>query len=257
MDLYQHFREEEYPFIDQVLSWRDEVTHHYVSRLTDFLHPREQRIFKSLIGHDETLQLEFFGAWDDAERKRAILTPFYEEITQGSFEVELLQAHFPEKFVSIEHRDVLGAFLSAGIQRKKLGDIAINDGYIQIVVAKDITTYLTTNVTSIKKANVQFQPTPFSKLAASNNEWVEYSATCSSLRLDVLIKEMYQVSRQQALDLIRKGYVKVNFQTIEQAAYVLEEGDMLSVRGKGRTRLKELQGKTKKDKQRITFEKLL
>ncbi|SER04420.1 RNA-binding protein YlmH, contains S4-like domain [Gracilibacillus ureilyticus] len=256
MDLYQHFRQEEYPFIDQVLSWREEVTNRYESRLTDFLHPREQRIFKSLIGNDETLKLDFFGAWEDAERKRAILTPFYEEITTESFEVELLQAKFPEKFVSIEHRDVLGAFLSAGIHRKKIGDIIINDGYIQILVAKDITTYLTTNVTSIKKANVQFDNVSFSQLLDSTNRWIESTATCSSLRLDVLIKEMYQTSRQQALDLIKKGFVKVNFQTIEQAAFLLEEGDLLSVRGKGRTRLKELQGKTKKDKVRIIFEKL-
>ncbi|KAB8138668.1 RNA-binding protein [Gracilibacillus oryzae] len=257
MDLYQHFREEEYPYIDQVLSWRDEVTERYHSKLTDFLHPREQKIFQSLIGNEETLKLQFFGAWEDAERKRALLTPFYEEITAKSFEVELLQAKYPEKFVTISHPDVLGAFLSAGIERKKLGDITINDGYIQILVAKDITTYLISNVTSIKKANVQFHSIPFSQLLDSTNRWVENTATCSSLRLDVLIKEMYQTSRQQAADLIKKGLVKVNFQTIEQAAFLLEEGDMLSVRGKGRSRLKEIQGKTKKDKVRITFEKLL
>ncbi len=120
MDIYQHFRKEEHPFIDQVLSWREDVERRFEPKLTDFLHPREQKIFKTLIGHDENLQLEFLGVWDQAERKRAVLAPFYESITEETFEVDLLQASYPAKFVSIEHRDVLGAFLSAGIKRKKL-----------------------------------------------------------------------------------------------------------------------------------------
>ncbi len=83
------------------------------------------------------------------------------------------------------------------------------------------------------------------------------TTTCASLRLDVLIKEMYQVSRQQALDLIKKGWVKVNFQKIEQPSYFLEERDMVSVRGKGRTRLTEIQGKTKKGQIKNHFRKII
>ncbi|MFD2656280.1 RNA-binding protein [Gracilibacillus thailandensis] len=257
MDLYQHFRQEEYPFIDQVLSWRDEVTTRYQRKVIDFLHPREQKIFEMIIGNDEDLQLAFFGGWESAERRRAILAPFYEEINEASFEVELLQATFPQKFVSIEHRDVLGAFLSAGIKRKKLGDIVIHDDTIQILVASDITTYLITNVTSIKKAGVTFERVPMTERLPSQDAWQSRIATCASLRLDVIIKEIYQMSRQQALNLIKKGLVKVNFQTIDQPSFMLEEEDLISIRGKGRSRITELQGRTKKDKIRITFEKLL
>ncbi|SHN15236.1 RNA-binding protein [Gracilibacillus kekensis] len=257
MDLYQHFRKEEYPFIDQVLSWRDHVTNRYESKVIDFLHPREQRIFDTIIGNDEDLQLKFFGGWEQAERKRAVLAPFYDEVNTDSFEVVLLQATFPQKFVSIEHPDVLGSFLSAGIKRKKIGDIVIYEDTIQILVAEDITTYLIANVTSIKKAGVLFERVPLTKRLPSQDKWQERTTTCASLRLDVLIKEIYQMSRQQALNLIKKGYVKVNFQTIDQQAFLLEDEDLISIRGKGRTRIKEIQGRTKKDKIRITFEKLL
>ncbi len=50
---------------------------------------------------------------------------------------------------------------------------------------------------------------------------------------------------------------KGQFSKNRTAILFLEERDMVSVRGKGRTRLTEIQGKTKKDKLRITFEKLL
>ncbi|MDX8044945.1 YlmH/Sll1252 family protein [Gracilibacillus sp. S3-1-1] len=257
MDLYQHFRKEEYPFIDQVLSWREEVTTRYQHRLTDFLHPREQKIFETVIGNDEELQLSFFGGWNQAERKRAVLAPYYEEVCESTFEMDLLQATFPQKFVSIEHRDVLGAFLSAGIKRKKIGDIVIHNDTIQIVVAKDITGYLITNVTSIKKATVTFVSVSMQERLPSQDKWQSHTATCASLRLDVMLKEMYQMSRQQAVTLIKKGLVKVNFQTIEESAYLLEEEDLISIRGKGRSRITELQGRTKKDKIRVVFEKLL
>ncbi|WP_346427609.1 hypothetical protein [Gracilibacillus sp. YIM 98692] len=56
---------------------------------------------------------------------------------------------------------------------------------------------------------------------------------------------------------IKKGLVKVNFQSIEQPAYVLEEDDLISVRGKGRTKLSTFEGKTKKDKFRIRYAKLM
>ncbi|MGN8645088.1 RNA-binding protein [Gracilibacillus sp. HCP3S3_G5_1] len=257
MDLYQHFRKEEYPFIDQVLSWRDEVTTRYERKISDFLHPREQKIVEMIIGNNEELQLSFFGGWEFAERKRAVLAPFYEQINETSFEVELLQTKFPQKFVSIEHRDVLGAFLSAGIKRKKMGDIVIKNDIIQILVASDITKYLITNVTSIKKAGVSFESIAMSERLPSQDKWQSRIATCASLRLDVIIKEIYQISRQQALNVIKKGLVKVNFQTIDQPSFQLEEEDLISIRGKGRSRIIALQGRTKKDKIRIEFEKLL
>ncbi|ENH98312.1 hypothetical protein J416_01194 [Gracilibacillus halophilus YIM-C55.5] len=257
MDLYQHFREEEYPFIDQVLSWRDHVETRYEMKITDFLHPREQKIFRTIIGNDENLQLSFFGGWDQAERKRAILAPFYQTIQESSYEVDLLEATYPQKFVTIEHPDVLGAFLSAGIKRKKIGDIVINDNQVQILVARDITAYLLANITSIKKARVQFEQVPIQNRIVPQESWQEKITTCSSLRLDVVLKEIYQLSRKQALTYIQKGLVKVNFQTVEQPSFVVEADDLLSVRGKGRASIADVQGYTKKGKIRISYEKLL
>ncbi|GAA0299283.1 RNA-binding protein YlmH [Gracilibacillus halotolerans] len=256
MTIYQHFRDDEHPFIDQILSWREEVEQKYAGKLTDFLHPREQKIMQLIIGKDEEWKLDFFGGWNNAERKRAYLYPYYEEISDANFDTELLETTYPEKFVTITHRDVLGAFLSVGIKRKKIGDIMISNGKIQILVSKEITDYLLINVTSIKNANVSFESVPFERMLPKNEMWKESQRTCASLRMDVLIKEIYQVSRQEASQLIKKGLVRVNFQTVDNPAFLMEEEDLISVRGKGRARIKEFHGKTKKDKIRFTFEKL-
>src|SRR5690625_4738323 len=122
MSIYQHFRKEEQPFIDQVLSWKEQVERTFQEKLTDFLDPREQQIIETLIGTtDGELQVKQYGGGSYTERKRVVIAPYYEEITTESFSLTLMQAAYPDKFISLTHPDVMGAFLSLGIERKKLG----------------------------------------------------------------------------------------------------------------------------------------
>ena len=44
----QHFRKEEQPFIEQVVSMMHEVENRYAPKLTDFLDPRQQFIVDSI-----------------------------------------------------------------------------------------------------------------------------------------------------------------------------------------------------------------
>ncbi|MYL33064.1 RNA-binding protein [Pontibacillus yanchengensis] len=252
MEIYQHFRKEEQPFIDQVINWKEDVERMYQRKLSDFLDPRERFIFQSIIGHDEELSWETFGGYTGAERQRVVLAPFYETIKQEDFNVTLLEATYPSKFVTLEHRDVLGAFMSLGIRREKVGDLIVTDNRIQIIVATEIASYVMMNLTGIKKAGVEFEEKDISNLLPKKEEWMEQSGTVSSLRLDTILKEIYNVSRQKAALHIQKGHVKVNFRTVEDSSFLLEASDMISFRGKGRSQLLEVEGRTKKDKWRIT-----
>ncbi|KGP92788.1 RNA-binding protein S4 [Pontibacillus chungwhensis BH030062] len=251
MDIYQHFRKEEQPFIDQVLSWQDEVASRYERKVSDFLDPREQHIFRSIIGNNEDFVLRDFGGYEASERKRIILAPFYESPLDEEFGVTLLEASYPSKFVTLEHRDVLGAFMSLGIKRNKLGDLIVTDTHIQILIASEIADYVKMNLTGIKKAGVSFEERPLGEVLQTQEEWQEQSGTVSSLRLDVMVKEIYNISRQKAGLFIDKGAVKVNFRKVEDPSFTLETGDLISLRGKGRSVVKEIEGKTKKDKWRI------
>lgn len=254
MSIYQHFRQEEHPFIDQVISWRTSVERTYEKRLTDFLDPREQQIISTLVGtNNDDLKLYFYGGGDFTERKRAIIAPFYEEIKDDTFDLNLLQASFNEKFNTITHRDVMGAFLSLGIERKKLGDILIENGLIQMMITADIAPYVTMNLTKIKNTNISLSEKPLSSILVKELNWVESNKVVSSLRLDVVIKEIFSLSRKDASQFIEKKHVKVNFRLVDDPAYQLYEGDLLSVRGKGRGKLISIHGKTKKGRLSVTI----
>lgn len=253
MSIYQHFREEEHTFIDQVLSWKETVERMYVTKRSDFLDPREQLIVESILGtqHD-AMQWEMFGGWQDAERKRVAIHPFYEPIENNSFHCTLLQASYNEKFMKLTHRDVLGAFLSLGIERSKLGDVYVADGIIQIIVAEEISPYILANFTSVKRANVTFASRDLHEWIGKPDEWTYVDKTVSSKRLDVVVKEMYHLSRKEAVQMIERKFVRVNFKVVEDPAFEVEEGDLFSVRGKGRGSLQSIHGRTRKDRLRIT-----
>ncbi|GAA0612934.1 RNA-binding protein [Virgibacillus siamensis] len=254
MEIYQHFRAEEQPFIDKVLSWIEQVERSYQVKLTDFLDPREQQIVDMLIGTSSgDITMYKHGGNEAAERKRVILAPMYEIVDDTSFQLTLLQASYHEKFVSVTHRDVMGAFLSQGVKRQKLGEIMVGEGTIQIVAAAEIAPYIITNLTSIKKTKIRLEEKPFTEQISKQSAWKTSDKTVSSLRLDAVIKVIYNISRKDAVEMIEKQMVKVNFKIVDDPKFTLEEGDLLSLRGKGRSRLNHINGRTKKDNWKISI----
>lgn len=257
MSIYQHFRKHEHQFVDQVLSWKEQVERTYTSYITDFLDPRERKIIESLIGSsNEDVQYAFFGGADHTERQRAIIAPFYETIEEDHFKLVLLEASFPKKFVTIQHRDILGTFISEGLDRKKIGDIFVRDDAFQIVTTEELASFIMLNIDKIKNASVQLKEVPRNTIFPSDDEWMEQTSTVSSLRLDVLIKEMYNMSRKDASLLIQGERVKVNFTVVNDPAFLVEVDDLLSVRGHGRGKIISIDGVTRKEKVRITTAKL-
>ncbi|MHA6251368.1 YlmH family RNA-binding protein [Oceanobacillus sp. CAU 1775] len=253
MDIYQHFRKEEQPFIDQVMSWKDEVEQTYIPRLTDFLDPREQQIVTMIIGEtNEELKLYYSGGSAYAERKRMIIAPFYEEISEEAFQLSILEARYEEKFITLTHRDVMGAFLSLGVIREKLGDIYVKSGKLQIIVTSEISQYVIMNLLSIKNAKVNLKEVPVTSLIDHKPNWLESTKTVSSMRLDVILKEIYRISRKDAQQAIEKQRVKVNHKVVQDNKFALQEGDMISLIGKGRSKVVSIAGQTRKEKWRIT-----
>src|SRR5699024_7452528 len=155
MTIYQHFRKHEHPFVDQVLSWKEQVMRNYIPYETDFLDPREQEIVKSIIGTtNEEVRFAFFGGSESRERKRAIIASFYEEITEEAFDIDLLEATFQSKFVTLQHRDILGAFTSLGIDRKKIGDILVAGDRFQLFLTSELKEFVKMNLTNIKNTKI-------------------------------------------------------------------------------------------------------
>lgn len=64
--------------------------------------------------------VQFGGATPNAERKRALIYPDYLELNEEEFQVEVLEIDYPSKFYTLEHRQILGTFMSLGLTRENV-----------------------------------------------------------------------------------------------------------------------------------------
>lgn len=237
--------------IDILIDKCEQAERHYSPVLTTFLDPRGQYILEVISGSYDDLKVHFNGG-PRAERQRAVIAPSYYEPDESDFELTLIEIHYPEKFVTIQHQHVLGTLMSLGIDRNQLGDIIVGER-IQFVLTKALESFIMLEFTRIKGATIKLNSIPLEDMIQSEENWKIQSSTVSALRLDVVLKDMIHKSRSIAKQLIEKKRVKVNHTIIDSPDFQLEMNDLLSIQGFGRAQVTDIGGRTKKDKIHITL----
>ncbi|QPC46272.1 RNA-binding protein [Mangrovibacillus cuniculi] len=250
--IYQHFRPEEAPFIDKVTSWIEQVEIQYAPKLTDFLDPRQMQIVQMMVGTKGEVKVDFHGGNETLERKRALLYPSYYQPVESDYQLQAFKITYPSKFVTIEHRQILGSLMNVGLKREKFGDILFHEEVWYCIVAHEVSDYVRLQLNAVGKTKVDVSECSLVEIPSFKEEWQEKKLTVSSLRLDVIVSNIYSTSRQKAAEYIQSGLVKVNWQQTDQVSFVCEAGDVISVRRKGRSTIVAIEGHTKKDKIKVT-----
>ncbi|MCK2156827.1 MULTISPECIES: YlmH/Sll1252 family protein [Exiguobacterium] len=252
MSVYDHYRGHEREFVDLVLNWIDHVEATYTFKVTDFLDPREQQITRELVG--TKCALFFEGGFEGAERQRALIAPDYYDLDANDFDIAIYRIHYPTKFVELSHRQVTGTLLNVGLKRGKFGDVVIQDQLVQFAVAKEVASYIEANVDRAGKTKIRLSLVDSEEqLKIKDQEWQEELGFVSSLRFDTVVSEILGFSRQKAQSLIKQGESKVNYKIVEDPSFLLEEGDLLSLRGTGRVKLIAVLGSTKRDRIKLQY----
>ncbi len=182
-----------------------------------------------------------FGGEEESERKCFVFLPPYlakEGFLQSERESPdvLCCLHiFPksEKFASpLSHRDYLGALLSLGVERNRIGDILCGEKDAYAYVLNELADYLKENLISVGRNPVKCAKLPsFSCPYAPKFE--ERRISVASLRLDALLAGAFRISREEAKRQIDAGNVYLTSSSPKPDA-VLKEGEHVSLRGKGK-----------------------
>ena len=92
--------------------------------VTKFLTNFEQIVLSQVVAYNYSdFKVEFFGGFDDAERKKAkIISNEYYDV---DYDIVCLKAKFNNKFNRVEHRNILGAVHNLGINFNRFGDIIV------------------------------------------------------------------------------------------------------------------------------------
>ena len=75
------------------------------------------------------------------------------------------------------------------------------------------------------------------------------------MRLDAIVGELARVSRSDANNLIEQERVFVNFKEELRNSKIIEEGAIITVRGKGRFTISKIIGETKSKRINLEIEK--
>ena len=142
----------------------------------------------------ETFNLYFEGGIDESDRSRAILSNY--DVRIEDFKICCLKVNYNKKYYEINHRNVLGALMSLGIKRECLGDIIVKENKdIYIFIEEEIKPFIVNEFKSIGKANIELEEINYKIENEIRYETKTYFV--SSLRLDVLIAYMFNLSRNK------------------------------------------------------------
>lgn len=149
------------------------------------------------------------------------------------------------------HRSVLGSVLGLGIKREMIGDIIVQNNLCDIIVSKNVAEYILNNFKFVGHEKVSVKEISLDEILIPEDASKEVKTTVSSLRIDNIISAGYGISREKSAALVKGEMVKLNHVMVKSAVKALREGDLISVRGKGRLEVREIGGTSKSGRIKI------
>lgn len=195
----------------------------------------------------------FYGGYKQAER--VMLGCFPDWMEEDGFPITALTFKYRESD-ALSHRDFLGSLMALGIKRETVGDILTEEGRAVVFVTDEICEYIKSQVTKIGRTGVAVTE-GYTTPLPEGDKLAEFTDTAASDRIDCVISALCGFSRARALDALSEGIVTVNSVTVTKPAKSVCEGDIISVRGKGRFLISSLEGRTKKNRIVINYKKYI
>lgn len=238
---------------NQLLEMADRCRESYCFQCTDFLDPRQQRIAGQVLNLLEGVAFHFDGGTEDCERCLCVIRHEAYPPEEIALPVSFLRITWNAERKKLTHRDFLGSILGSGIKREKIGDIILEVGCAYVIGDAEISRYLLYNLSKVGSTPVQVTT---SDSIGKKQETVKIiHSTVASLRLDCVVSTGYNISRSKALEVIKGGKVRLNWEEALTPAKELKEKDVISLRGRGRIVLEEVSGTTRKDRIKVTIHK--
>lgn len=227
-----------------------------LKKINDLIH-RSEKTYSVLYSHfltpaEQTLlsrvdefhgMIDFVGGYPEAERRMCRVKCEEYAYDQG-FPAVLYNIEVSDVNAEISHRDALGSLMGLGIKREMIGDISVNGNTAQFFCQSSVCDYVEMNLKKIGRYRVKVNRGEITDMPMPKTETV--SINVSSMRLDSVCGECFQVSRTKSAELIKRGEVSVNWLIIYDIDREVNPGDKISMRGKGKVEIIGVTGMSKR-----------
>jgi len=194
-----------------------------------------------------------YGLFEDAERRMIAFT----SEDNLDFPVKVISLKNKSKFKVLRHKDYLGAIMSLGIKREKLGDIVLNEQGCYFPLCSDISDYVFINLDTIGNNPCSFEVLDTSVDVLPNANYEEKVIIVSSLRMDCIISSICNVSRTTSCQLIDNGKVLLDYTEVKSKEKKASPDGIITVRGFGKFKIGEEIGTTQKNRIKIIIKKYI
>ena len=223
--------------------------------VTKFLTNFEQIILSQIVAYNYSdFKVEFFGGFDDAERKKAkIISNEYYDV---DYDIVCLKAKFNNKFNKVEHRNILGAVHNLGINFNRFGDIIVLENEVYIFVDDEIADYIAMEFTKAGRVNLDFQRVDLTEVEIEK-KYEDFEIVSSSFRIDSIVAKITNKSRSKVKEFLEQDFIKLNHVILRNGEKTCTTEDIISIRKYGRYVVKGYTQNKKSLKYRITISKLV
>ena len=221
-----------------------------IPKYLGFLSLEESVLAEHLLSK-RNISFSLYGGFIDANRK--MLGCFPDWMTEQEFPITPLTFTFREED-TLTHRDFLGSLMGLGIKRETVGDILIEKGRAIAFVTNEIADYIVNEVKKVGRIGVTVSKGYSGDLPVGDT-LKDFSVTIASKRLDCVVSALGNFSRNTACEKITLGFVSVNSVVCEKATKIVLDGDVVTIRGKGKFIVDSICDKTKKDRIVLRYKK--
>ena len=223
--------------------------------VTKFLTNFEQIVLSQIVAYNYSdFKVEFFGGFDDAERKKAkIISNEYYDV---DYDIVCLKAKFNNKFNKVEHRNILGAVHNLGINFNRFGDIIVLENEVYIFVDEEIADYIAMEFTKAGRVNLDFQRVDLAEVGIEK-KYEDFEIVSSSFRIDSIVAKITNKSRSKVKVFLEQDFIKLNHVVLRNGEKTCTSEDIISIRKYGRFVVKGYTQNKKSLKYRITISKLV
>ncbi|KAL2466813.1 RNA-binding S4 domain-containing protein [Abeliophyllum distichum] len=220
---------------------RREVLH------TDFLTPPVLSESMSVLAKLNEIKAVAQGGYPEAERCR-LSVGHPDVFTSDLDNVAALSISGKFEYEPCSHGDFLGAILNTGIVRDKLGDIILQgEKGAQVLVDPELADFLISSLNKVRYVSVTCKKIPLVDIEYEPPRTKSLKTVEASLRLDAIASAGFKISRSKMAGYISDGDVRVNWSTVTKNNTTIKTGDIISVSGRGRLKVGEI-NTTKKGK---------
>ena len=261
-DLLKDYRKQEDKIcLSQVLDKIEFMRMKEKIEYTDFLDMYQISLVENFLKKINFEHYKLYGGYEDAERKILIVYP-------EKYNENMLEKNYPkilkvvrvnldkEEYGKYTHRNYLGGIIKLGLKREKVGDILVSNNGSDIIVVEDFAEILKKELPSLTRfENSKIEIVELKDLRKKEMRIENMKIIVPSLRLDNIVSDLAKTSRSKAAQIISQERVFINGQNETKLSKQIKINDVITIRGKGRFVIKEVEGTTRSGRTVLVVEK--